>query len=113
MALPNVITYFLNTSTSTTFLTAALASTSGSLTLTTTVIGVHQQRITVTSGGDDSTKYFHIIGLNEAGFTVGEFLAGGLGTGVGASASAWERSAPTSTRHSFILEKLRQRSPQH
>jgi hypothetical protein len=40
------------------------------------VLGTYQQRVTVTSGGNDSAIFFHIIGLNQAGFTVSEFLAG-------------------------------------
>lgn len=44
--------------------------------LGTGVLGVNQQRVTVTSGGNDSAIFFHIVGLNQAGFTVSEFLQG-------------------------------------
>jgi len=50
------------------------------------VLGTAQQRVTVTSEGNDSGIYFHLIGLNQAGFTVSEFLAGGNGSGAGTSA---------------------------
>jgi hypothetical protein len=36
-----------------------------------------QQRITITSGSSDTGIYYHIVGLNAAGFTVQEYLVGG------------------------------------
>ena len=86
--LPVVTTYNIAASGGTANIAASQASTSGLLTLATTVVGANQQRIGITSAGNDSGIYFHIVGLNQAGFTVGEFLAGGLGTGVGASAAS-------------------------
>jgi hypothetical protein len=41
------------------------------------VLGNNQQRVTITSAGSDTGIFFHIIGLNQAGFTVSEFLTGG------------------------------------
>jgi hypothetical protein len=89
MALPNVITYSL----STTFGTTSISLASGTTTLTAAfqlngtfgtgsvfgsgVLGPYQQRVTITSGGNDTGIYFHIVGLNQAGFTVSEFLTGG------------------------------------
>ena len=64
-----------------TSLVNANAATSGSLVLATTLVpGVWQRRVLVSSSGNDSSLYFHIIGLNQAGFTVSEFLAGTNGT---------------------------------
>ncbi len=78
---PVVVTYSLPAGSSTS-IAASQGSTSGLLQLNGTlgtaalgVLGTVQQRITVTSGGNDSAIYFHIIGLNQAGFTVSEFLA--------------------------------------
>lgn len=94
MAQPNVITYNLNTTVATNAIASALAVTSGVLSLNGTfgtaapggVLGPNQQRVVVYSAGDDSAIFFHIIGVNQAGFTVSEFLAGALGTGLAASA---------------------------
>lgn len=41
------------------------------------VLGTNQQRITITSASSDTGIYFHVVGLNQAGFTVAEFLQGG------------------------------------
>lgn len=41
------------------------------------VLGTYQQRITVTSGSSDAGIYFHIVGLNQAGFAIQEYLQGG------------------------------------
>src|SRR6476659_5990973 len=41
------------------------------------VLGNNQQRVTITSAGSDTGIFFHIVGLNQAGFTVAEFLTGG------------------------------------
>lgn len=84
--LPVVVTYNLSTTSSTSALGVQQASGSVALTIGTTSIGANQQRVTVTSAGNDTGIFFHIIGLNQAGFTVGEYLAGGLGTGLAGSA---------------------------
>src|ERR1700721_3619710 len=85
--LPVVVTYNIIASGGTASLAASQASTAGLLALSTTVVGANQQRITVTSAGNDAGIYFHVIGFNQANFTIFEYLAGGLGTGVGASAA--------------------------
>jgi hypothetical protein len=78
MALPNVITYTVGTGTATTFVNAA-AATSAPLALVTTIAPSFplQQRAIVSSVGNDSGIFFRIVGLNQAGFTIAEFLAGG------------------------------------
>lgn len=64
-----------------TSLVNANAATTGPFTLATTgVPGVWQRRVLVTSSGNDTAIFFHIVGLNQAGFTVSEFLAGGNAT---------------------------------
>jgi hypothetical protein len=89
MSLPIVVQYSVSTTSSTTAISLASASTSvtGLFPLNGTygtssffgsgVIGTTQQRVTITSGGNDTAIYFHIVGLNQAGFTVQEFLLGG------------------------------------
>lgn len=88
MALPIQVTWNLNTTIATNAIVLnSSATTSGPLPLSGTygtaaplgtgVLGTAQQRITVSSAGNDSGIYFHIIGLNQAGFTVSEFLVGG------------------------------------
>lgn len=89
--LPVVVTYNLSSTAGTTSLSLAASSAGistilqlngtfgtsspfGPGVLATTNI---QQRITVTSGSSDAGIYFHIVGLNAAGFTVAEFLQGG------------------------------------
>lgn len=84
--LPVVVQYNVSSANATNALSALQHSTSGALTLSSTTIGPNQQRVTVTSQGNDSTIYFHIVGLNQAGFTVTEYLAGGNGTGAAGSA---------------------------
>ena len=84
--LPVVVTYNIIASGGTASLAASQASTAGLLALATTVVGANQQRITVTSAGNDAGIYFHVIGFNQANFTIFEYLAGGLGTGVAGSA---------------------------
>jgi len=76
--IPNVITYTVGTGTITTIVNAA-AATSAPLTLATTFLPSFplQQRIIASSVGNDSGIFFRIVGLNQAGFTVSEFLAGG------------------------------------
>jgi hypothetical protein len=55
-------------------------TTSAPFTLATTQVGgVWQRRLLITSGGNDSGIYFHIIGFNQANFTISEFLAGSNG----------------------------------
>ena len=64
-----------------TSLVNANASTGGALTLATTLVpGVWQRRVTVTSQGNDSGIYFHILGTNQAGFAIGEYIAGQNGS---------------------------------
>ena len=85
--LPIVVTYNVSTTSSTTALGVTQASGSAPLTIgTASNFTPYQQRVTVTSAGNDSGIYFHIVGLNQANFTIGEFLQGGNGTGLGASA---------------------------
>jgi hypothetical protein len=77
MSLPNVITYNVATGTITTIVNAA-AATSAPLALATTVVPSFplQQRVIASSVGNDSGIFFRIVGLNQAGFTISEFLAG-------------------------------------
>ena len=59
----------------------ATASGSVGLSFATTVLpGTVQRRIVVASNGNDSGIYFFIKGLNQAGFTVSEFVAGSNGS---------------------------------
>ena len=77
MALPVVVTYNVGTGNATSIVNAA-AATSSPLTLATTFMPNFplQQRVLVTSTGNDSSLFFRIVGLNQAGFTVSEFLPG-------------------------------------
>lgn len=76
--LPVVIEYAVSATNSTTAIAAAQGPlTNTTFVLTTTIVGTNQQRVTVTSGGNDTGIYFHIVGLNQANMTVQEFLAGG------------------------------------
>lgn len=64
-----------------TSLVNANAATSGPFTFATTLVpGVWQRRVLVTSSGNDSAIYFHIIGTNQAGFGASEYLAGANAT---------------------------------
>lgn len=79
---PIVVTYSLPAGNATT-IAASQGSTAGAFQLNGTlgtavggVLGAVQQRVTITSGGNDSAIFFHIVGLNQAGFTVSEFLQG-------------------------------------
>ena len=66
-----------------TSLVNANAATSGPLTLATTLVpGVWQRRVLVTSSGNDSAIYFHIVGTNQAGFGAAEYLAGANATSI-------------------------------
>jgi len=66
-----------------TSLVNANAATSGPLTLATTLVpGVWQRRVLVTSSGNDSLIYFHIVGTNQAGFGATEYLAGANSTSI-------------------------------
>lgn len=66
-----------------TSLVNANAATSGPLTLATTQVGgIWQRRVLVTSSGNDSLIYFHIIGTNQAGFGAAEYLAGANATSI-------------------------------
>jgi hypothetical protein len=61
-----------------TSLVNAVAATSSALTLATTLLpGIWQRRVLITSQGNDSGIYFHIVGANQAGFPIAEYLAGG------------------------------------
>ena len=85
--LPIVVTYNVSTTSSTTALGATQGSGSGLLTVTNkTAFTPYQQRVTITSAGNDTGIYFHIIGLNDQNYTISEYLVGGLGTGLAASA---------------------------
>jgi hypothetical protein len=93
MALPNVVVYSLPVGNATT-IAQVQASTNGPLQLNGTlgtstggVLGVNQQRITVSSSGNDGAIgiAFKIIGLNQAGFTVSEILPAGNATVVAQS----------------------------
>ena len=91
MSLPNVTNYSLSSTVGTTSISVATAGTTGVNILqlngtfgTSSPFGPGvlattgiQQRITITSGSSDTGIYFHIIGLNAAGFTIAEFLVGG------------------------------------
>src|SRR5271167_2844468 len=81
MSLPNVTTYNL-TGGNATYIVNAAAATNAPLLLATTLVPSYplQQRVLVTSVGNDSSLYFNIVGLNQAGFTVSEFLLGSNGT---------------------------------
>jgi hypothetical protein len=81
MSLPNVITYNVATGNATTIVNVAPIG-SGKFTLNTSIVPNFplQQRVLVTSAGNDSTIFFHIVGLNQAGFTVQEWLAGSNST---------------------------------
>src|ERR1700730_3722070 len=87
--LPTVVNYALSSTFGTTAIALAQGSTSGLIalngtygtasplsTLGSAVITQQQQRITVTSGSSDTGIYFHVIGLNQAGFTIAEYFAG-------------------------------------
>lgn len=86
MALPNVVTFNLPAGTATTIAQvqspgSAALQLNGTLGTTASgVLGANQQRIIVTSGGNDASIFFHIVGTNQAGFTVAEYLAGGNAT---------------------------------
>jgi len=61
----------------------AAAATTSALTLATTgVPGIWQRRVLVTSSGNDSAIYFHIVGGNQAGFPASEYLAGANSTSI-------------------------------
>jgi hypothetical protein len=81
MSLPNVTTYNLTGGTAT-YIVNAAAATSAPLALATSLVPSYplQQRVLVTSAGNDSSLFFNIVGLNQAGFTVSEFLQGSNGT---------------------------------
>jgi len=76
--IPNVITYTVATGTATTIVNA-VGATSAPLALVTSTMPSFplQQRAIVSSVGNDSGIFFRIVGLNQAGFTVSEFLTGG------------------------------------
>lgn len=78
--LPTVVNYSVATGTATTIVNAN-AATSGPLTLAATATpGPYQMRLLITSAGNDSGLYFDIQGTNQAGFPIGEFLAGSNST---------------------------------
>jgi len=77
MSLPNVTTFNIGTG-NITYIVNAAAATSSPLALATTIMPNFplQQRVIASSVGNDSGIFFRIVGLNQAGFTVTEFLAG-------------------------------------
>lgn len=80
MSLPNVTTYSVAAGNATTIVNAN-AATSGLLVLAATATpGANQMRLLVTSSGNDSALFFHIIGTNQAGFPIAEFLSGSNAT---------------------------------
>ena len=81
--LPIVVNgYNLPAGTTTTIINAAAATSSPLALATTQVPGTWQRRLLVTSSGNDSAIYFHIVGTNQAGFSETEYLAGGNSTAV-------------------------------
>ena len=76
MALPNVIQYSLAASNNTNVVNAGSTVAVGTFfTLATTTFDV-QRRLTFTMAGNESANTFKIIGLNQAGNTISEVLAG-------------------------------------
>jgi hypothetical protein len=66
-----------------TSLVNANAATTSALVLATTLVpGVWQRRVLVTSSGNDSAIYFHLVGGNQAGFPASEYLAGANSTSI-------------------------------
>jgi hypothetical protein len=74
--------YNLVAGNATSLINAAAATTSALLLATTLVPGVWQRRVLVTSSGNDSAIYFHIIGTNQAGFGAAEYLGGANATSI-------------------------------
>ena len=76
--LPVVVTYGNLTAANGSAIATSQAATSSLylLNVTTVLNPLYQQRLTVTSAGNDASIYFHLVGLNQAGFTVSEFAAG-------------------------------------
>src|SRR5580698_2268465 len=74
--------YNLIAGNATNIVNAAAATTSALALATTGVPGVWQRRVLVTSSGNDSAIYFHIIGTNQAGFGAAEYLAGSNATSI-------------------------------
>src|SRR5215472_13157584 len=82
--IPNVLTWQVGTSNATFIVNAAGATSSplainNSTTPSFTAFGL-QQRVLVTSTGNDSSIYFKIVGLNMAGFTVTDYVLGSNAT---------------------------------
>lgn len=81
MSLPNVTTFNVGTANATYIVNAAGATNAPLVLLHTTMPQFPlQSRVLVTSAGNDSSIFFKIVGLNQAGFTVSELLAGSNGT---------------------------------
>ena len=74
--------YNLVVGNATSIVNAAAATTSALALATTGVPGVWQRRVLVTSSGNDSAIYFHIVGGNQAGFQASEYLAGANATSI-------------------------------
>ena len=88
--LPVVVTYGNLTAANGSSLGTSSAATVNPILLYTTVVNnLYQQRVTVTSAGNDSSIYFHIVGLNQAGFTVSEFAAGTNATSTISNLDYW------------------------
>lgn len=75
---PITVQYNVIAGNATTIVNAAAGPATATFTLATAVVGTagQQQRLLITSGGNDSSIFFRIVGLNQAGFTVSEFLKG-------------------------------------
>lgn len=81
MSLPNVLTYSVATGNAT-YIVNAAGATTAALALNNTTFPNYplQQRVLITSTGNDTGIYFHIVGLNQAGFTVQEYILGSNAT---------------------------------
>src|SRR5215469_8572211 len=75
--IPNVTNFNIGTG-NITYIVNAAGATSSPLALATSIMPNFplQQRVIASSVGNDSGIWFRIVGLNQAGFTVTEFLAG-------------------------------------
>jgi hypothetical protein len=81
MAIPNVITYSVGTGNAT-YIVNVAAATNAPLALNNSLLPGYplQQRVLVTSSGNDSSIYFRIVGLNQANNTIVDYVAGSNAT---------------------------------
>lgn len=87
MADPAVVTYQLPTLTASALATSQAATSLAIGLNVTTVLGTNQRRVVIGSAGADSSGgAFKIVGLNQAGNTIGEIVPGGNATTVATSA---------------------------